>query len=159
MSIVFKQSAAQRADFANLLQEQQNPNSPNYHAWLTPDQYADRFGLSPTDLAKVISWIESGGFRVDYVSRSRTWVMFTGTADQVQSALHTEIHRYEVNGKLHYANATDPSIPAALQPLVLMVRGLDDFRLEAPISRKAPIPNVTPRSRLHLGWITLSGAG
>jgi Pro-kumamolisin, activation domain/Bacterial Ig-like domain (group 3)/Putative binding domain, N-terminal len=151
MSIVFKKSAAQTADFANLLQEQQDPTSPNYHAWLTPDQYADRFGLSPSDLAKVTAWIESGGFRVEYVSRSRTWVMFTGTADQVQSALHTEIRRYEVNGKLHYANATDPSIPAALQPLVLMVRGLDDFRLEAPIPLKALIPNVTPHPNFTSG--------
>jgi hypothetical protein len=149
MSIVFKQSAKQTADLANLRQEQQDPNSPNYHAWLSPEQYADRFGLAPADLAKVISWIEAGGLRVDYVSRSRTWVMFSGTAGQVQSAFRTEIHRYEVNATLHFANTTDPSIPVTLQPFVLMVRGLDDFRLE-PLSRRGTlIPDLTAGNGAH----------
>jgi hypothetical protein len=141
MSVVFRQSAAQKTDLASLLQEQQDPNSPNYHVWLTPDQYADRFGITPADLAKVISWLEAGGFRVDYVSRSRTWVMFSGTAGQVKSALHTEIHGYEVNGTPHFANATDPSIPAALEPLVWLIRGLDDFRMEPPNPGATPHPD------------------
>jgi hypothetical protein len=143
MSIVFKRSAGQTADLARVLQEQQDPNSPNYHVWLTRDGYADRFGLSAADLAKVTSWLEAGGFRVDYVSRSRTWVMFSGTAGQVQSALHTEIHRYEGNGTPHFANSTDPSIPAALEPLVLLIRGLDDFRIPPPHAGVKPSPFYT----------------
>jgi hypothetical protein len=141
ISIVFKPSAAQTADLASLRQQQQDPNSPNYHAWLTPEQYAERFGLSPAEVSKVVSWIEAGGFRVDYVSRSRTWVMFSGTAGQVQSAFHTEMHRYEVEGALHYANATDPAIPQEFQPLVRLVRGLDDFRLQPPHPRAKLVPN------------------
>ncbi len=80
---------------------------------------------------------------MDYVSRSRTWVMFSGSAGQVQSAFHTEMHRYEVNGTAHFANATDPSIPAALGPLILLVRGLDDFRAEPPKAKVRPVPNYT----------------
>jgi len=143
MSVVFKQSAAQRANLASLLQEQQDSNSPSYHVWLTPDQYADRFGITPANLAKVISWLEAAGFRVDYVSRSRTWVMFSGTAGQIQSAFHTEIHRYEVNRKPHFANATDPMIPATLDPLVWLIRGLDDFRMEPSIPKAKPNPDFT----------------
>jgi hypothetical protein len=149
ISIAFKQSAAQSAAFANLLREQQDPGSPNYHAWLTPEQYAERFGLSPDDLAKVVSWIESQGFRVDYVSRSRTWVMFSGTTEQVQNGFHTEIHRYEANGAQHFANATDPSIPTALQPFVRMIRGLDDFHLEPALKAK-PVSNFTAGSAHYL---------
>jgi len=143
MSMVFKQSAAQTADLANLRQEQQDPNSPNYHAWLTPEQYADRFGLAPADLAKVFSWIEAGGFRVDYVSRSRTWIMFSGTAEQVQKAFRTEIRRYEVDGNLHFANAADPWIPSTLEPLVRAIQGLDDFRLQPQNIRAKLVPNLT----------------
>ncbi len=47
MSLVFRRSASQTADLAKLLEEQRDPNSPHYHAWLTQDQYADRFGLTP----------------------------------------------------------------------------------------------------------------
>ena len=143
MSLVFRRSAAQAADLAKLLEEQQDSNSPNYRAWLTPDQYADRFGLTPAELAKVTAWLEAQGFRVDYVSRSRTWVMFSGAAGQVQSAFHTELHGYEFNGTSHYANATDPSIPAELAPLVWLVRGLDDFRTQPPKPRVKAAPEFT----------------
>jgi Pro-kumamolisin, activation domain/Bacterial Ig-like domain (group 3) len=143
MSLVFKRTAVQAADLARLLEEQQDPNSPNYHAWLTEDQYADRFGLTPAELARVVAWLEAEGLRIDYVSRSRTWVMFSGSAGQVQSAFHTEIHGYEVNGASHFANATDPSIPEALAPLIWLVRGLDDFRIAPPRLKLKPAPDYT----------------
>jgi len=150
MSMVFKKSAAQTADLATLRQQQQDPHSPNYHAWLSPEQYADRFGLNSTDLAKVIAWIESQGLKVDYVSRSRTFVMFSGTVGQAQSAFHTEIHRYEVKGAPHFANATDASTPSSLEPLVLLIRGLDDFRLEPLNLRARPLPNYTSGGSYYL---------
>jgi Pro-kumamolisin, activation domain/Bacterial Ig-like domain (group 3)/Putative binding domain, N-terminal len=143
MSLIFNRTAAQAADLARLLEEQQDPNSPNYHAWLTGDQYADRFGLTPAEFARVVAWLEAEGLRVDYVSRSRTWVMFSGAAGQIQSAFHTEIHRYEMNGESHFANATDPSIPAALAPLIWLVRGLDDFRIAPPRVKLKPAPDYT----------------
>ena len=145
MSLVFRRSAAQTADLAKLLEEQQDPSSPSYRAWLTPDQYADRFGLTPAELAKVTSWLEAQGFRVDYVSRSRTWVLFSGAAGQVQSAFHTELHRYEFNGTSHYANATDPSIPAATR-----AAGLAGARI-GRLSHPASETESDARSRLHIG--------
>ncbi len=143
MSVILKQSAAQTADLQRLLQEQQDPHSPNYHAWLTPEGYADRFGTNPIDFDKVIAWLEAEGFRVDYASRSRTWVTFSGSAGQVQNAFHTAIHRYEVNGQTHFANAADPSLPAALAPLIWLVRGLDDFRAQPQKIRVTPVPDYT----------------
>ena len=40
MSIVFNRSAAQQADLEALLAAQQDPASPFYHQWLSPDQFA-----------------------------------------------------------------------------------------------------------------------
>src|ERR1035441_10183963 len=53
VSLLLKMSAVQQADLDKLLEDQRNPASPDYHNWLTPDQYADRFGLSPADIAKI----------------------------------------------------------------------------------------------------------
>src|SRR5262245_55179372 len=50
MSIVFSRSAAQQADLEALLAAQQDPNSGLYHQWLTPDQFAARFGMAQSDL-------------------------------------------------------------------------------------------------------------
>src|SRR5215470_356834 len=46
------------------LAEQQNPGSPNYHRWLTPEQYGDRFGLSASDMSKVVAWLRSQNLQV-----------------------------------------------------------------------------------------------
>jgi uncharacterized protein (TIGR03437 family) len=136
MSLLLKPSAAQQTALTQLLAEQQDPASPHYQKWLTPEQYAAQFGLTAADLGKVTAWLQSQGFTVTNVGRGRTWVMFSGTAGQAGSAFHTQIHRYQVNGVAHYANATDPSIPAALAGVVTSLRGLSDFhwkpRLKAP---------------------------
>jgi uncharacterized protein (TIGR03437 family) len=132
MTLVLKQSPAQQVAFAQLLQAQQTPGSPDYHNWITPEQYADRFGLSVSDFANMVSWLTSQGFSVDYQARGRNWIFFSGTARQVSSAFHTSMHYFQVDGQLHFSAIGEPSIPAALEPFVLAVRGLDDFRLEPP---------------------------
>jgi len=121
-------SVSQQKALKQLVADQQNPNSPSYHKWLTPERYADRFGLSHGDVQKITAWLKSKGFQIEYVARGRNWVAFSGTAAQVQSALGTEIHSYDVDGESHYANATAPAIPAALAGVVSGFGGLHDFR-------------------------------
>ena len=111
-----------------MLAEQQDPHSPNYRKWLTPEQYAARFGMSDGDLAKVSAWLKSQGLTVDGYSRARTRVFFSGTAAQVESAFRTELHRYQVDDETSLANAIEVSVPEALSGMVLGVRGLDNFR-------------------------------
>ena len=74
VSLTFRLSPAQQTDLDSLLRQQQDPSSANYHKWLTPEQYAARFGMTQNDLAKVISWLQSQGLTVDSVSRNRTEV-------------------------------------------------------------------------------------
>src|SRR5436190_21087621 len=58
----FKLPAERLAELEHLLQDQQAPASPRYHAWLTPEEFGDRFGLPQKDLARVRAWIEGQGF-------------------------------------------------------------------------------------------------
>ncbi len=124
----FAPTAAQQAALQQLLLDQQNQASPSYRKWLTPEQYADRFGVSQSDAAQIVEWLQAQGFKVNPVSRSRTFITFSGTAGRVGAAFGTAIHHYQVNGKMHYANSTDLTIPAALSPLVAGFHGLHDFR-------------------------------
>jgi uncharacterized protein (TIGR03437 family) len=128
ITLLLKPSAAQQADLNQLLEAQRNPASPSYRRWLTPEQYADRFGASASDLAKIAAWLEAQGFTVGYTARARNFISFSGTAQQVANAFGTQIHTYSGNGAVHYSNATDPSIPAALDGLVSGIRGLNDYR-------------------------------
>jgi uncharacterized protein (TIGR03437 family) len=109
------------------LAEQQTASSPNFHRWLTPEQFGDRFGLSKGDADKVRVWLESQGLKVHDVARGRLWITFSGNAAQVGRAFQTQIHRYNVNGTMHFANVSAPRIPAAFQNAVSGVDGLHDF--------------------------------
>lgn len=130
VSLMFKLTESQQADLTALLEEQQDPSSPNYHQWLTPEQYADRFGLSQNDINKVVAWLQAQGFQVTQTARSRSWVSFSGTAAQVQAAFHTEIHNFSLHGKMYYSDATEPSVPSALADMVLGIGALDNYRLK-----------------------------
>lgn len=139
MTVVLKQSAAQQADLEQLLAQQQDPSSPNYHRWLSPEEYADRFGVSQGDLDQIVAWLQQQHFTVKAVARGRNWVAFSGSAGDVKAAFGTEIHRYRAEGRMHFANATEPTIPAALDQVVTGIRGLNDFRLRPAVRFSKPM--------------------
>jgi len=143
MSLRFSVTPTQQAALTELLLEQQQPASPNYHKWLTPAQFADQFGLSTSDIAKVTAWLSSQGFTVTSTAPSRTFITFSGTAAQVEQAFGTSIHSLSLNGEKHFANLTDPAIPAALASVVSGVTGLHDFK---PVSRVKSHMVPTPAS-------------
>jgi uncharacterized protein (TIGR03437 family) len=147
--ISLKPSPTQQTALRQLLANQQNPASANFHKWLTPEQYADQFGVSPNDLSKITAWLRSQGLQVDRVARSRTWIQFSGAAQQVGAALHTQIHQYLEHGKLNYANSTDPSVPAALSDLVIGLRGLNNYRLQPGSIVNPIVPRNTTSEGQH----------
>ena len=127
MQLVLKRSSEREAALETLMAQQQDKSSPNYHKWLTPDQFGGEFGPSDQDIQTITSWLQSHGFQVDNVSKGRTLIEFSGTAAQVQEAFHTPIHSFMVNGVHHWANANDPAIPTALTPVVAGVSSLHNF--------------------------------
>jgi uncharacterized protein (TIGR03437 family) len=130
-------SAAQKTALTQLLKDQQTAGSANYHRWLTPEQYAERFGASDADIAKITTWLESQGLSIASVGRGHSSISVNGTAAQVEAAFQIELHQYSVNGELHFANSTEPSVPAAFAGIVSTIRGLHDFRMKP--RQRAPV--------------------
>lgn len=133
ISIYFKRSAAQDAELNALIAAQQDPTSPLYHQWLTPDQFAARFGMASQDISAVESWLQQQGFSIDYVNRSRNAIHFSGTAGQFESAFQTQMHYYTVNGARHFGPSTALSVPAAMAPVVLAVTNVSDMLRPRPM--------------------------
>jgi hypothetical protein len=138
MALVFKPSASQKAERDALLDELQRPGSPSYHKWLTPEEYARRFGAGADDLGSARDWLASQGLAVHEPSRLGARLTFTGTVAQVEAAFRTEMHTYRVGGEDHYAMAQPPSLPAHLADRVLAVHNTHDFfaRRTTPQLRK-----------------------
>lgn len=127
MVLVLRRSTEQQAAFDAFVQSEYETGSPNYHQWLTPEEVGERFGPAQEDVDTISQWLTSQGFTVDAVTKDRMTIRFSGTAGQVKSAFHTEIHRLSVNGENHIANMSDPAIPAALTPVVVGVQALHNF--------------------------------
>lgn len=140
ISLVLQRSAAQQQALTQYLADLQNPGSPNYHKWLTPAQYGAQFGISDSDLATVESWLQAQGFKIERVPEARNLIQFSGTFGQIQQAFHTSIHIFQVKGVSHFANTSDPQIPAALAPVIAGIAPLNDFR---------PKPGVVQGPRSH----------
>ncbi len=137
----------------SLLQSQQNPASPAFHRWLTPADFAARFGLVDSDLAAVTAWLQSQGFTIARVSAGRTVLEFSGSVAQLQSAFHVAIHRVSVPGDENLASGqngnptgnpdagerliaiNDPQIPAALAPVIRGFAALGNIPLASAAHR------------------------
>ncbi|MGH9535174.1 MAG: Ig-like domain repeat protein [Terriglobales bacterium] len=150
MILVLKRGAAQQAALQTLLAQQQDAASPEFHQWLTPAAFGQRFGLDAADLQAVSQWLTSEGFQATRIANGRQFIEFSGTAEQVAAAFHTAIHRYVIQGRSHWANDADPEIPAALAPAVAGVVSLNSFGRHAQavlagrFAKQRDSPRATP---------------
>jgi subtilase family serine protease len=140
MLLQLRRSPAQEQALEKYLEQLEDPKSPNYHRWLTAQEFGATYGLADQDLSKITGWLRSHGLTVNRTYPNGTVIDFSGSAGQVREAFHTEIHSLAVNGAAHIANMSDPQIPAALAPAVAGVVSLNDFR---PHAMNLPRPSYT----------------
>jgi hypothetical protein len=124
LTIALKRTAEREQAFQQLLADQQDPASPDYHHWLTPIQIGEQFGASQQDIDAVSAWLSAQGLHTDGIANSRTRITFSGTAGAVANALATSMHYYQTGGEIRIANAGDAQIPAALANAVQSIHGL-----------------------------------
>ena len=127
MVLVLQPSDGQNAALATLMDAQQDKTSPSYHKWLTPDTFGQSFGVAPSDIGQVSSWLSDSGLAVESVSRSGRFITFSGSVGSVEAAFSTQMHTLTVDGETHISNTTDVSVPSALAPVVKGVARLNNF--------------------------------
>jgi hypothetical protein len=152
MLLVLKRSPYQETALRNLMDEQQTKNSPNYHAWLTPAQFGQQFGVADADVQKVTAWLTQKGFTGIKTSPGSMFIEFNGTAGLVRNAFHTEMHNFMVKGEAHMANVSVPQIPAALAPVVTAVHSLNNFRKKSFMHYSQAAAQAKARGMLRPGF-------
>jgi hypothetical protein len=127
MMLVLGASPQQEKDLQDFLKSQQDRTSANYHHWLTPEEFGQKFGPAPQDVTAVKGWLTAEGFTVESVAKSGRWIQFSGTAGQTEHAFSTIMRHYQVGQSTHLANASEISLPAAISPVVRGLVSLHDF--------------------------------
>ena len=144
MLLLLEPSSAQQKGLTTLLAAQQTPGDPNFHKWLTPSQFANRFALSRQDAASVVAWLQAQGFAIEPLPVSRGWIEFSGSVDQVQKAFGTKVKAAASTGEgeTRYQLAGTPTFPPSISGLIAGLVSLDGV-LSTPAST---VPVEVPRS-------------
>jgi pseudomonalisin len=143
MILTLRLSSKKQAELDKFLTELHDPASPNFHRWLSPEQFKDRFAPEPGDITSITGWLRAHGFVVEEVARGGAWINFSGSAVNVEQVFRTPIHNYSVGNRLYHANARNPSFPRGLADLVAGIVSLHDF----------------PRKMMHSGATPVTQAG
>lgn len=137
MLLQLKRAPELEEAFDRYIDSLSDKSSPNFHRWLTAQQQGERYGVADADIDTITAWLESHGFTVHGAYPNKMVIAFSGNAGEIRQAFHTEIHNLDVNGERHFANMSDPQIPAALAPAIVGVVSMHNFKPE-PMVRKVP---------------------
>ena len=134
------------AELDDFLRQLQDPASTNYHKFLTPEEFAARFGPTTNDYQAVIQFAETNGFTVTGTPRSRMLLDVAASATNVERAFRVTLRTYHhpTEARDFFAPDTEPSAPADLP--VIDVQGLSDFVRLFPKSHVRRPAMVTPQN-------------
>ncbi|HTJ00340.1 MAG TPA: protease pro-enzyme activation domain-containing protein [Dongiaceae bacterium] len=118
-----------QAELDNLIADLHDPASTNYHQWLTPEQFTERFGPSKADYQKIIDFAAANGFNVIGRHSNRMIVDVDAPVSNIESAFRMKLNYYHhpKEARDFYAPDSDPMVATNLP--ILHVSGLDNYVL------------------------------
>ena len=135
-----------QAALVQLLVDQQNPASKNFHKWLKTGEFSRRFGPASSEVKAVEQWLEAQGFMI--TSRAPGYLGFSGNVAQTQNTFDVRIARFGDGSA--YGNTADPVVPRQLADVIGAIVGMDNMVRAVPQFRRV--------SRSSTGYETVAPA-
>ncbi len=115
------------------LRDLQNPKSPNFHGFLTGEEWNARFAPSVADEQAVVAWARSQGFTITNRYANRLLVDVEAPSALIERAFNVTINSYQFDNEVDYSNDRNPTVPAEISGIITGVLGLNNIqRLHAP---------------------------
>ena len=124
------------SDLNNLLNAIYDPQSSQYHHYLTPDAFNQLFAPTSDQVQQVVAYLQSQGLTVSSIAPNNLLIDVTGTVGAVQQAFNTQINNYSVGNHTFYANAMPPSVPASVSQYITSIGGLDNSVQYQPLYQR-----------------------
>jgi subtilase family serine protease len=124
----------------DLLHGLYDPARPNFHHYLTPEEFTAQFGPTPQDYQAVIDFAQTNGLTVTHTHGNRVLLDVNGKVADIERAFHITLrtYRHPTEARNFYAPAAEPSVVAGLP--ILDVSGLSDFARPQTALLRRPIP-------------------
>jgi subtilase family serine protease len=122
------------------------PGDALFHQYITPEEFAARYGANAGDYAALKQWAVSAGLRVSQESVARTVLSVRGTVGQLQTIFKTQLNRYRgPDGAEFYSASFSPTIPSEIATKVASVLGLNGGRQYAPHVKIGKVLGESPQ--------------
>jgi subtilase family serine protease len=127
------------AGAARLAQHVSTPGDSLYRHYLTPAQYAARFGASVADYRLVAAWAKSQGLTPGEEFSAHTVLPLTGTVAALKTAFGTQFNDYRDNtGRVFYAATGAVQVPQEIASRISAVIGLSNKNHFQPLAKRLP---------------------
>jgi kumamolisin len=122
-----------RAGLQNFLQEVEDPTSPFYHQFLTPQEFTVRFGPSQQDWDAVVAFAKASGFEIINGTREERDLRLTGTVANIEKAFHVTLGNYQdlTEDRTFFAVDREPTVDLPFQ--LWHITGLDNDSRPHPL--------------------------
>lgn len=138
----------------SLVQQMYDKDSPNYHQFLTLEQYKTQFAPTAKEVATVRDFLSTHNLKVTSVDKLNHFVVAQGRIGDAQAAFSVKINRMMVNGVVHRVNASEPFIAGPAGALISTVQGLSDLSYRSHVSAA-----INPETGTAYAGVPLSAAG
>ena len=126
-----------REALSKLLMDLQDPSSPQYHRWLTPEEFDSKFGRTAAEVSAVSQWLSAHGMKV--LRWSNREIVSGASVAEAEETFATTIAASIDGAK--YANKSAPQVPTRFADVIGSIDGLDNLRHWAPVTtRPATMP-------------------
>jgi subtilase family serine protease len=144
-----------KATLDDMVKDMYDESSPNYHHFLTKEQYQSQFAPSAEDAAQVRSFLASHNLKVTSTDKMNHFVVAQGRVGDAQAAFNVKINRAMVNGAVHRVTSSEPAVSGSASTVVAAVTGLSDLNYRANVSPAVDRDTGKPYAGLPL---TAAGA-
>lgn len=128
ISVTFWLNQHNKAGFDEMVRQMYDRNSPNYHHWLTLNEYKARFAPAAGDMAVVRQHLADHNLHIVASDKLNRYVTARGTVADVQRAAGVQLNRVSIKGEVHRAPGAVPVISGAAGKFVSAVQGLSDLK-------------------------------
>jgi subtilase family serine protease len=128
----------------SLVEQMYDSSSPNYHHFLTMQEYTEQFAPSAKDAAAVRDFLTANNMSVTTTDKLNHFVIAQGKVGDAQKAFNVQINRVMLNGTVHRMSASEATVSGSVAPLVASVQGLSDLGYHAHVSRASDPETGSP---------------
>lgn len=94
----------------------------NFHKYLTPDQFASRYGQSPSSVNQITKYMKKYGLKVA-TFKGNLIMNVTGTTKNMEKAFHVKIVNKNMDGSRQQVNQDAINLPKSLYSKIMSISG------------------------------------